>query len=184
MVRLSGYLKPTLFILFFCVVGFYSSISFSTAQSTYISSSTQVVTVFSTNTILTTITNPTISYSTTTQTLNSTVQGTQTLTQTSVTTVTSSYTTVLSGTLTQTITSIVTQVSSQTTSLLANIWGESLALVLLLGAIASFTIPRVRSLRPKGSICKECGFRNPPFARSFCVKCGHALVQSDKDGSG
>lgn len=184
MVRRLTCLKPALFILFFCVVGFYSSVSFSTAQSSYISSSTQVVTVFSTNTILTTITNRTISYSTTIQTLNLTAQGTQTVTQTSVTTVTSSYTAVLGGTLTQTTTFVVTQFSSQTTSLLGNIWGESLALILLLGAITSFIVPRVHSPHPKGSICKECGFHNPPFARAFCVKCGHSLTQSDKDGTG
>ncbi len=172
-----------MFILFFCAVGFYSSISFSTAQSTYISSSTQVVTAFSTNTILTTITNPTISYSTSIQTLNSTVQGTLTFTQISVSTVTSTYTAVLSGTLTQTTTYVVTQVSSQTTSLLGNIWGESLALILLLGAVASFIVPRVHLRPPKGFVCRECGFRNPPFARAFCVKCGNSLTQSDKDGS-
>ena len=183
MVKLSTRLKPALFILFFCAVGFCSTVSLSKAQSTYVSSSTQVVTVFSTNTILTTITNHTISYSTMIQTLNSTVQGTLTVIQTSVATVTSSYTAVLGGTLTQTTTYVVTQVSSQTTSLLGNIWGESLALVLLLGAIASFIVPRVRSPRPKGSICRECGFRNPPFARTFCVKCGHSLTQGGKNGS-
>ncbi len=184
MVRLSKYLRPIMFILFFCAVGFYSSIHFSTAQSTYLSSSTQVVTAFSTNTILTTISNPAVNYSTTTQTLNSTIYGTQTLTQISVTTLTGSYTTTLNGTLTQTITSAVTQVSTQTISLLGNIWGESLAVVLLLGAIASFIIPRVHSPTPRGLICRECGFRNPPFARSFCAKCGHPLAQNDKDGSG
>ena len=177
MVRLSTCLKPTLLILFSCAVGFYSSISFSTAQSTYISSSTQVATVYSTNTILTTITNPTISYSTTIETLNSTVQGTLAITQISVTVVTSSYTAVLGGTLTQATTFIVTQVSSQVTSLLGNIWGESLALVLLLGAIASFIVPRLHSRGPKGTVCKECGFRNPPFARAFCVNCGHSLAE-------
>jgi hypothetical protein len=173
----STCMKTALFILLFCFLGFYSSVTISIAQSTYTSSVTQPTTIFSTNTILTTITSPTIAYTTTTETLNSTAQGIQTLTQTSVTTVTLSYTTILGGTLTQTITSVVTEVSTQTTPLLGNIWGESLALVLLLSAIASFLVPRALSLRPRGSTCSGCGYRNPPFAKSFCVKCGHSLEQ-------
>jgi len=177
MVRASARIKTTIFILLFCILGLYSSVSLSMAQSTYTSSSTELTTVFLSTTVLTTITNPTTVSTTTTETLNSTVQGTQTLTQTSVTTITSSYTTVLSGTLTEFITSTTTEVSTRTTILLGNIWGESIALVLLLFAIASFIVPRVGSVRPSGSTCSECGFRNPPFAKSFCVKCGHSLKQ-------
>jgi len=177
MVRPSARIKTTIFILLFCILGMFSSVSLSMAQSTYTSSSTEVTTVFLSTTILTTITSPALVSTTTTETLSSTVQGTQTITQTSVTEVTSSYTTILSGTLTEFITSTTTEVSTQTTVLLGNIWVKSLALVLLLCAIASFIVPRVVSVRPSGSICGECGYRNPPFAKSFCVKCGHSLEQ-------
>jgi len=177
MVRASARIKTTIFILLFCVLGVYSSVSLSMAQSTYTSISTELTTVFLSTTVLTTITSPATVFTTTTETLNSTVQGTQTLTQTSVTDVTSSYTTILSGTLTEFITSTTTEVSTQTTILLGNIWGESIALVLLLCAIASFIVPKMGSVRPSGSTCSECGYRNPPFAKSFCVKCGHSLEQ-------
>ena len=178
MVRLSSTrIKTAIFILLFCALGMYSSVNLSMAQSTYTSSTTELTTVFLPTTVLTTITSPAILSTTTTETLSSTVQGTQTLTQTSVTAVTSSYTTILSGTLTEFITSTTSEVSTQTTVLLGNIWGESITLVLLLCAIASFIVPRVISDTPSGSTCSECGYRNPPFAKSFCVKCGHSLKQ-------
>ena len=169
--------KTVIFILFLAFVLTYSQPTATMAQTTSISSLTQLTTIFSTNTVLTTTTMPVVVYTTATEIVNRTVQGTQTVAQTSVTSVTSSYTTTISGTLTQTITYSVTTVSTQTTSLLGNIWGVSLALVLLLGAVASFIVPRLISATPKGLVCSECGYRNPPFARSFCSKCGHSLQQ-------
>jgi hypothetical protein len=170
-------MKTIIFILFLSFALTYSPLTASMAQSTSISSLTQLTTIFSTNTILTTITMPATVYTTATEIVNKTVQETQTATQTSVTSVTSSYTTTLSGTLTQTITYSITTVSTQTTPLLGNIWGVSLALVLLLGAVASFIVPRLLSVRPRGLVCSECGYRNPPFARSFCSKCGQPLQE-------
>jgi len=176
--RLSSVrMKTIIFILFLSFILTYSQPTVSMAQSTTISSLTQLTTISSTNTILTTITMPTIVYTTATETVNKTVQETQTVAQTSVTSVTSSYTTTISGTLTQTVTYSVTTISTQTTSLLGNIWGVSLALALLLGAVASFIVPRLLSVRPRGLVCSACGYRNPAFARSFCSKCGHSLQQ-------
>jgi ribosomal protein L40E len=174
--RLSSVrMRMIIFILFLSIVLTYSPLTVSMAQLTSISSMTQATTVLSTNTILTTMTMPAMVYTTSTEIVNKTVQETQTVGQTSVTSVTSSYTMTISGTVTQTITYSVTTVSTQTTSLLGNIWGVSLALVLLLGAVASFIVPRLFSVRPRGLVCSECGYRNPPFARSFCGKCGHSL---------
>jgi len=170
-------MKTIIFILFLSLVLTYSQTTASMAQTTSISSLTQLTTTFSTNMILTTTTMPVMVYTTSTEIVNKTVQGTQTVVQTSVTSVTLSYTTTVSSTLTQTSTYAVTTVSTQTTSLLGNIWGVSLALALLLGAVASFVVPKVLSTRPKGLVCSECGYRNPPFARSFCSKCGHSLQQ-------
>ena len=174
---LSVRTKTVIFILFLTFVLTYSQPTVSMAQTTSISSLTQLTTLFSTNTVLTTTTMPVVAYTTATEIVNKTVQGTQTVTQTSVTSVTSSYTTIISGTLTQTVTYSVTTVSTQTTSLLGNVWGVSLALVLLLGAVSSFIVPRLFSVRPRGLVCSHCGYRNPPFARSFCSKCGHSLLQ-------
>jgi carbohydrate-binding DOMON domain-containing protein len=173
----SAQMKMALFVLSVAFLGFYSSVTVSVAQSTQTSTVTQLTSVYSTNTITTTLTSPTIFYKTTTETLNSTVQGTQVVTQTSLTTITSSYTTMVNGTLTQTITSVITEASTQTTQLLGNVWGESLAIVLVVAAGLSFAVRRLRLTRPRGLVCSECGYRNPPFATSFCVKCGHSLKE-------
>jgi hypothetical protein len=166
-----------LFILLLSLVGLYSPIGISVAQSVHTSVVTQATTVYSTGTLTSTLTSPAIVYTTTTATLNSTVSGTQVVTQTSGTMITVTYTTLLSRTVTQTVTSVVSQASTQTTQLLGNIGGELLALVLVVAASTAVIVPRVRSPRPKGLTCKQCGYRNPPFVTSFCVKCGHSLKQ-------
>jgi len=150
-------------------------LSVATAQTTRTNTTTQVTSISITNTLLTTITSSAIAYTTTTQTLNSTVVGTETITQISLTTITSNYATTLGATVTATISVILTQVSTQSTQLLGNIWGESLALVLAVAALASFAVPKLRSGRPKGVVCSKCGNRNPPYGGDFCVKCGHSL---------
>jgi len=157
------------------LVGLIAPLSVATAQTTNTNTLTQTATVYSTNTILTTISSPVLVSTTSTETMNSTISGTQTVFQSSVTISTSTYTMAVGGTVTQTITMTLTQVSTQTISLLGNIWGMSLALVLFVAAIASFIIPALLSIQPKGAVCSNCGTRNPPFAKAFCVKCGHSL---------
>jgi hypothetical protein len=115
-------------------------------------------------------------YTTTTEIMNSTVVGTQTVWQPSLTTGTSTYTTIVSGTVTETITAIVTQVATETIQLLGNALGESLAVILLAAAVTSYVVPKL-SRPPRGVVCGNCGHRNPPFARAFCVKCGHSLKE-------
>jgi hypothetical protein len=95
-----------------------------------------------------------------------------------LTTVTSTEISIVGGTLTTTISSIITQVSTQTTQLLGTIWGESLALVLLAGAVTGFVVPKLHSSPRKGVVCSKCGNRNPAFARGFCVKCGNSLKET------
>jgi ribosomal protein L40E len=168
--------RTTLIIAVVILVGIYASISTATGQSTYTSTLTQVTNVYSTNTILATITSPAVVYTTTTETLNSTVVGTQTVWQTSLTTGTLTYTAIAS--VTETITAIITQVSTETTQLLANIWGESLGFILLAAAVASYVVPKLQTRPPRGVVCSRCGNQNPPFARAFCVKCGHSLKET------
>jgi ribosomal protein L40E len=134
--------------------------------------------VYSTSLQQTTLTSPTTEYTTTVETMNSTIQGTQTQFVPSVTTVTSTVTSAVGGIVTATSTTTLTTVSTQTTQMLGNIWGESLALVLLVGAIASFIIPKACSKPPKGIVCRNCGALNPPFTKTFCVKCGHSLKET------
>ena len=153
----------------------YASSSVASAQTTHTNTFTQVTNISLTSTLLSNVTSPAIVYTTTTQTLNSTIEGTQTVVQPSLTTVTSTYTTVISGAMTETVSAILTQVSTETTQLLGNVWGESLALILFVAAIASYLVPKTHSRRPKGMVCTSCGNRNPPFARAFCVKCGQPL---------
>jgi ribosomal protein L40E len=85
---------------------------------------------------------------------------------------------IVSGTVIGPVTMTVTEISTQTTQILGNVWGESLAVVALAGAITSYLIPKAGSRRPKGIVCKNCGNLNPPFARAFCVKCGKALKEN------
>ena len=169
--------KTMLVIAALILIGIYSSVSIASAQTSHTNTTTEVTSIYSTNTILTTITSPTITYTTTTETVNSTVGQTQTVTQSILTTITSTYNTVVGGTVTTTIMSVATQVSTTTTQFLGNALGESLALILLAAAVASFVGPKLLSRPPRGRVCSNCGTRNPPFAKGFCVKCGHSLKE-------
>jgi len=157
------------------LIAVYSSITVTTAQTTQTSTITQTAVVYSTSIQLTTLATPTTAYTTTVETMNSTIQGTQTQFVPSVTTVTSTVTSAVGGMITTTNTITLTTVSTQTTQILGNTWGESLALVLLVGASASFIVPKALSKPPKGIVCRKCGNLNPPFTKTFCVKCGHSL---------
>lgn len=166
-----------LLILLLPLLGLYSSFGISVAQSIYTSMVTQGTSVYSTGTVTSTLTSPAVVYTTATATLNSTVSGSQVVTETSGTMTTVTLTTPLSLTITQTSTSVLSQASTQTTQLLGNVGGELLALVLVLAASAAVIASKVRSQRPKVLACNQCGYRNPPFVKSFCVKCGHSLKQ-------
>jgi len=84
-------------------------------------------------------------------------------------------TSLVGGTVTATNIVTLTSVSTETTQILGNIWGESLAVFLFAVAIASYLIPKGRSKRPQGIVCRKCGNLNPPFAAHRCVKCGQPL---------
>lgn len=155
-----------------------SPLSLASAQTTQTGTVTVVTSIYSITTVMTTITTSLVSYTTTTETLNSTITGTQTKGQLSLATLTSTYTTILSGTGITTVTMTLTEVSTQTMQILGNVWGEALASVALAGAVLSYLIPKVSSTRPKGTVCKKCGNLNPPFARGFCVKCGNPVQES------
>jgi len=157
------------------LAGIYACAAVAYAQTTRTYTLTQTTSVSFTNTFTNTITSQTVIYTTTTETQNSTLAGTATIIQPSLTTLTSTYTVLTSGILTETVSAILTQVPTEATQLLGNIWGESLAAALFLAAVASLVAPKLHSRRPKGLVCRSCGTRNPPFAMSFCVKCGQPL---------
>lgn len=169
-----GQSKTMLVTGFLALMGIFFFVSVATAQTIPSNTVTQVTSISSTSTLLITITSPTFNYTTTTERVNSTVVVTKT-TVLALTTGTSTYTRIVSGVVTATISSISTQVSTQAIQLLGTVWGESLALVLFVGALMSFVVPRLHSRLPRGVVCGKCGNRNPPFARAFCVKCGHSL---------
>jgi len=57
--------------------------------------------------------------------------------------------------------------------------GPVVAIILLtaffVAALAIIFARRSRATRPSARACPHCGFTNPPYARSFCVKCGSPL---------
>ena len=159
------------------LVAVYSSLTTATAQTTYTNTVTQMTSVYSTNVQVTTLINSTTAYTTTTETSNSTIHGTQTRIVSSLTTATSTLTSAVDATVIATSSITLTTVSTQMTQILGNIWGESLAVVLLAGALTSYLIPKARSRRPKGIVCGNCGNLNPPFTGRYCVKCGRPLKE-------
>jgi len=171
--------KRTIIVLVVLIlVAVYSPISLATAQTTHTSTVAQTTSIYSTNMQQITVTSPTVIYTTTTATMNSTIEGTQTKAMPFLTTTTSAYTTYVGGTVTAISIITLTTVSTQTTQIFGSIWGESLVLVVLAGAIASYIVSKAHSRRPRGIVCSDCGNLNPPFAGTFCVKCGHSLKES------
>jgi len=137
----------------------------STTTSMWI---TTPITVTTTSTQYSNITN--ISRSTSTE-------GTQTATVYSTTTTTiNSGTTAYAG---ETTTSIMTTTLVAPTQMLGNQLGELLVGLAGVAAIASILVPKILAATRRGLVCKKCGYRNPPFVRSFCTGCGEALG-SDK----
>ena len=52
---------------------------------------------------------------------------------------------------------------------------SGLVALLCLAALVIMFIRRTRAVRPSMRVCGHCGFTNPPYARSFCIKCGNPL---------
>jgi hypothetical protein len=104
-------------------------------------------------------------------------------TVTSVLTVTDEYTTTTTQSATSTITSGATSTSLTSTvftssyfTILANQEGEVATLLLVAVALASLFLPRLRAMKMRGPrLCPQCGFENPPYGGSFCVRCGNKL---------
>jgi len=47
--------------------------------------------------------------------------------------------------------------------------------LLCIAALVIMFIRRTRAVRPSMRVCRHCGFNNPPYATSFCIKCGWPL---------
>jgi ribosomal protein L40E len=129
---------------------------------------TSLSTVTLTSTSLANVTNTQIVTASTAQT---TIRTTETATETSTT-----YTNVLA---TSTLTEVTTLISSasvtQTIAIFANPVGEVATAFLALAALAMILVPRIRSRRFISKVCPQCGYSNPPYAHSFCTKCGNPL---------
>lgn len=137
---------------------------FSSASTTFDASSSTTATSSTSNLIATTSTTSTLITS-------QTVTSTEAVPSTMTTTVqkTSSATSTRVETTTQ-----VTQATAMLV-LLANPLAEATLSFLTLGAVASIVIFLTRTQRKRSSVCRQCGFTNPQFVESFCVKCGKPL---------
>ena len=140
--------------------------------------STPTFTVSTTTSMLVTtqitMTTTSTQYSNITNIFKSTsTEGTQTATVYSTTTTTiSSATTAFAA---QTTVSTMTRTSIASLQILGNQLGELLVGLSVVAAIASILVPKILAATRSGLVCKKCGYRNPPFVRSFCTGCGEAL---------
>ena len=113
-----------------------------------------------------------------TNTRNVTITAAQTTMHTTETaTITSTtYTHVL---FTTTLTELTTWISSaqvtQTITILANPVAEAATALLVVAAVVALLVPRIRARRLISKVCPQCGYGNPPYAHSFCIKCGNPL---------
>jgi len=146
----------------------------TTVTKTQLFTSTQksVITTLSTVTFTSTsFENVTNTQIVTTSAAETTIRTTETATETSTT-----YTNVLT---TSTLTELTTLISSasvtQTIAIFANPVGEAVTAFLAVAAVATILVPRIRSRRFTGKVCPQCGYSNPPYAHSFCIKCGSPL---------
>jgi ribosomal protein L40E len=130
-------------------------------QTTYLTS-TSVILVGSTTTVSKKFTTSVTAFTNTTNT----VLTTQTTTETSTTYTTTVLSRTISTTMSTTSTNTITIVDWSVEVLIA-----SLALAFL----AILLVPRVRTRRLTGKVCPQCGYSNPPYARSFCIRCGSPL---------
>jgi ribosomal protein L40E len=146
----------------------------TTVTQTQVLTTTQksVITTISTATLTSTaFTNVTNTQTVTTSAAQTTMRTTETATETST-----SYTMVLSTTISTAVTTLTSSVQvTQTITILANPVGEVATSFLILTALATLLVPRIRARRLTSKVCPQCGYSNPPYAHSFCIKCGNPL---------
>ena len=136
--------------------------STSTATATTMTSITVTVTTTSTQNSLTTSTS-----------LSTLTQGSQTVvTSVTNTSYTTSSTTTLVTETPNTPTVTTTAASPQSTPILGNPPGVLLIVITSLIALALVGAPRILTSRKRGIICENCGYENPPFAAAYCINCG------------
>lgn len=73
----------------------------------------------------------------------------------------------------QAFVTVMVSPATQPATILAWQVAAGLVSILLIALVAYWLQLRVRGKSAK--TCRSCGFRNPPYARSFCVKCGFNL---------
>jgi hypothetical protein len=174
--------KPVLLTIFALTsVALLSLVTVSAVQVTQITS-TLTFTVSTTTSLLSstamTVTTTSTQYANITNIFTSTsTEGTQTVTvySTTPTTINSAITTYAEKPTTSTITTTLIA----PTQILGNALGELLVGLAGVAAIAILVVPKILAAPRRGMVCKKCGYRNPPFVRSFCIGCGEAL-RSDK----
>jgi len=172
--------RPVLLtILALTSVAFLSLMAVSAVQVTQTTSTltiTTTTTLPGTATITATIASTQYSNATNITTSTST-QGTQiTTVYSTTTTLLSSATTIYTGTTT---TSTTTTSRTAAIQIFANAWGEllvgSVGIAAIATAIASVVVPKILAAPRRGVVCGECGYRNPPFVKSYCTECGKPL---------
>jgi len=77
-------------------------------------------------------------------------------------------------------TSTIVEAATENVTVLANPGGIIFVAALALVTTLSVAVPRILAYRDRGNVlkCGKCGFSNPPFVRSFCIRCGSALTKS------
>jgi hypothetical protein len=179
-VRGSHKMPPLLLVILVVMsVGVISQMAFGAVQVNQVTSTATfaaATTLPGTTTITATITSTQFSNATSIVTSTST-QGTQITTVYSTTsTEISSETTISTGIAT---TSTVTATQISAVRVLSSIWGELLVGLVAVGAIATVlgvvVVPEILATSRRGMVCEECGYRNPPFVKSYCTECGNPL---------
>lgn len=164
-----------LVILLFALAGFLS-VGVGAVQVAQIYASTSTTTATVTTTLPTTAATTMIATSTQ-YSLTTTIAPTTITEGTSTTTITTVITlqTITPTTFVSTASAITfTATSTGYLSVLANTVGELLVGLIALGAVATLAPHLIGSLRT-GIICRECGYQNSPFAKTFCTRCGKPL---------
>jgi hypothetical protein len=151
------------------------------AQSTAIVTVTSTSVFTSLSTTTTTSSTLLTQYTTATSSALSwqTMQG-ATLTQYFTHTLVMSNTAETSMTTMTSTTSTIVNTETDNATVLANTWGEIFIGALALVTAVSVAAPRILTYRDRGHAlnCEKCGFSNPPFVTSFCIRCGSPLAKS------
>jgi hypothetical protein len=92
--------------------------------------------------------------------------------------VTSTITTINLATTAIPIASTTTTTQTALIEVLGNTWGELLAAVAAVAAVSTVLVlgfSKILAVSRRGWVCGECGYRNPPFNKSYCSACGKTL---------